>query len=69
MLEHDFLDAAGLTPEKRTEAEDAYQSHVRSFKVACTWSYPVFVFLDCGGNNLTSNAANHRKALSIESIL
>src|ERR1035437_136840 len=31
---NDLLDAAGLTPEERTEAEGAYQSHVHSFRVA-----------------------------------
>jgi aminoglycoside/choline kinase family phosphotransferase len=31
---NDLLDAAGLTPEERTEAEAAYQSHVHSFRVA-----------------------------------
>jgi len=31
---NNLLDAAGLTPEERTQAEDAYQSHVHSFKVA-----------------------------------
>jgi hypothetical protein len=29
-----LLDAAGVTPEERIEAEAAYQSHVHSFKVA-----------------------------------
>jgi hypothetical protein len=29
-----LLDAAGLTPEERTEAEAAYQSHIHSFKAA-----------------------------------
>jgi len=28
-----LLDAAGLTPEERIEAEAAYQEHVHSFKV------------------------------------
>jgi hypothetical protein len=28
-----LLDTAGLTPEERTEAEAAYQSHIHSFKV------------------------------------
>ena len=31
---NDLLDAVGLTPEERTEAEAAYQSHVHSFRVA-----------------------------------
>lgn len=31
---NNLLDAAGLTPEERTEAEAAYQSHVHSFRVA-----------------------------------
>ena len=31
---NNLLDAAGLTPEERTEAEAAYQSHIHSFKVA-----------------------------------
>jgi len=30
---HSLLDAAGLTPEERIEAEAAYQEHVRSFRV------------------------------------
>jgi hypothetical protein len=38
-----LLDAAGLTPEERTEAEAAYMSHVHSFRVAssshCTACY------------------------------
>lgn len=29
-----LLDAAGLTPEERKEAEAAYDSHVHSFRVA-----------------------------------
>ena len=28
-----LLDAAGLSPEERTQAEAAYQSHVHSFRV------------------------------------
>ena len=31
---NNLLGTAGLTPEERIEAEDAYQSHVHSFKVA-----------------------------------
>lgn len=30
---NNLLDAAGLTPAERTEAEAAYQSHVHSFRV------------------------------------
>jgi hypothetical protein len=29
---NNLLDAAGLTPDERTEAEAAYQSHIHSFK-------------------------------------
>jgi len=29
-----LLDAAGLTPQERTEADAAYDSHVHSFRVA-----------------------------------
>jgi len=31
---HNLLDAAGLTPEERSEAEAAYQDHIHSFRVA-----------------------------------
>ena len=31
---HNLLDAAGLTPEERQEAESAYQDRIHSFRVA-----------------------------------